>query len=474
MLPFDVIASASRVESGKGIGIESTSLVETNVVGNSSLLVRVADVRNSPNIITVVVTEVVVRATTVKLGRLTTVGPVTVTVATEFSLAATIKSTGEIVRGVEIMEGSVANIALSLLSSNGLNENLNTSGTRGGNVSTDVLVDGITVVNEQSTLKGGTIGTDTSTTRNSGLNVASGTAIAIRIKLGLATVTRIKIAISPASLTLVDTTSTIKIRLTIDGQAAITPGPLKEVTSNRVNLSTSNGNTVDATIFLGSLATISPVQVLISAKVGEANARVAITIRSLVVNRSDSNTLGDLGRIGAVKEGARELSAVHANTPTTTIIIVEVLGARVSTASSLRNLTTIMGEKIAIVVTSNTIEVTSGLATGELITKGSVELARGRAKNNMASSSDLGIGEHQAIERSESGNVTSGSIVGIVVSEIERRADNIEILVEERKILGKVSNGLTLSSSRGERTSASTDTGRRFASIAGILITVSI
>lgn len=254
--------------------------------------------------------------------------------------------------------------------------------------------------------------------------------------------------------------------------ATITERALDEVVGNGVNLSASNGYSVNVTVDLGSLTTVSPVKVFITAETLDADASVAITIRSLVVNRVNSNTLRDFSGGGADVVRARKSGAVHANTPTATSISVEGGSTRGSTTGSLRDLTTIMGVQVAIVESSNAIKSTSSIIIGELVAIVSIRLARTTTNDNVASFGDGSIAEHQAIERSEGGDILGSGIVRVIVVQVERGTNDVKILVEEREVERGSSSGLTLTSSGRERTSASTDTSGSLTTISRVTVAI--
>lgn len=79
-------------------------------------------------------------------------------------MTSTVKAAREVIRRVKVVERSIANILLSLNRGGNLNKDLDAGRSGRRDISSNIFINGVAIINEQSTLKSGTISANTSTT----------------------------------------------------------------------------------------------------------------------------------------------------------------------------------------------------------------------------------------------------------------------------------------------------------------------
>jgi hypothetical protein len=298
--PGDNVGGESR--GGAGAPLEVVVIV-------SGVLVLVGDVRVTESTEDGVVTEPVVGTTTVELGRLTTVGDVTVEVVAELSLASTVEGVGEVPRGVQVVKGGIT--GEDLIKRTGTISGRNTGGGSRRSVELSrirvgVLVGRVSVVGKESTGKDGTVIASVGTALNVGTELTSDEDVAnlvtaVTSNLGLTTVTRVTIAINVVIHALENAlTSEVGSGVTITIGRDDETELRNSVASNPGDVTTVDGRTKELGVLnrVSGLTTVGPVTILITAKV-----RVADEIVSTAETTVGDSGLESGGDVSALNGG---------------------------------------------------------------------------------------------------------------------------------------------------------------------------
>jgi len=220
--------------------------------------IRIGDVRNQERVSVELITIVVIATTTVLLSRLATVGPVLVEITAELRLAGTVVTIRRIEARVQVVDRGVTVVIGDTAGHGGIVG----QALRGRRRSTTIAENstGVLVADTKSTLKEGAINAFVLTAANISLEVAR---IASAIELSLATVDRRVVAINITSSAGEHAlTSSERVNITIAEDR------LEDINVGLVNAGVAVylANTSGVEVSLGSLATITPIVVGVTAE----------------------------------------------------------------------------------------------------------------------------------------------------------------------------------------------------------------